>query len=1020
MLEVDPRSATMRAMDLLDLQIPKPKNWIKFEELCHALFAEIWGDPLAQRNGRTGQQQHGVDVFGRSRRDPAGLLGVQCKGKDDSLYAAATTQEFDRELAKADHFQPTLSGWTLATTAADDASLQEHARKVSQARTQAGTFPVDILGWESLQALLARHPRVVRQFYPGLHLGRTDGSVWEREAFEVERDLGPALLGRPLGPADAVACPELPEVEAVWQELRRGFSARIVGGPGHGKSVCALQVARRAHDLGWRVVRLADSSTDRIQFPPEEGPTLHIIDDAHLSAPHALRLAEERTVATCWLLSAHTISSEIDAVAGAITVNPSRAVKTIARKLRENLDQTARVVQRIDDHVGDGIGYTSIEDRIKAAEEAQFPWQFSFILGGGWRRAAQSVESARAAQADLVLAAAAIRQLVSRDAKCGAKDLSPLLDAAGIAPEAGAKAIEWLVRERLLLTPDDLRCPHQRLSAVLIGRVLEGQTPEGRRAVAAMVERAIDDPDYTLLGVNVLLSEFSTSSSGFRWTGLIGAGAVSDLIARCWEAAPEDRAGACWTLSTLQTYLDKTWPSTAIGGHEALLAEWIARSASRACYAVGYLLNQLGSRDRDLATRIIDMVDPRSMGRRLTSDDALFASDIAGMLWQMASSQSDIWRAGVLDAVDRPKLLSLLGGWPDQGYVSTSTSTCLYFLFLDEAFGLDLVEALIPAIADRMRADPVEASIELHDLLMMGLRFIDTLGIFKDKGGPTKRMREVGNKLAKIWDARDLADKISGIERRDFQAAGRLLLFLREAAPRLFERVVSQLDWACIDRTIGDAWRLSLHEIEVFLHIGFQAKSARSPIVALIRQNLPRVGTLSARLAMLAPEVAIEELDAGRVLGLSDPWRVEWRLTAGLIASVATPRPELVETAFRPHEAKASEELSNKMQPFFGGPLLCLRFLQERAPASFERIIAGIDVDTAAIGWEWALKGLDANGKASSPRDEVRNARRTAAWLVEQCLSRSDRIGALARSLRKRVPAKSRPQASDLKPFKWR
>jgi hypothetical protein len=61
---------------MLRLQYPAPANWQDFETLCLAIWREIWGDPNAQKNGRTGQPQAGVDVFGRIP-DTVGYHGVQ-------------------------------------------------------------------------------------------------------------------------------------------------------------------------------------------------------------------------------------------------------------------------------------------------------------------------------------------------------------------------------------------------------------------------------------------------------------------------------------------------------------------------------------------------------------------------------------------------------------------------------------------------------------------------------------------------------------------------------------------------------------------------------------------------------------------------------------------------------------------------------------------------------------------------------------------------------------------------------
>jgi hypothetical protein len=153
-------------MDFLDKQIAPPKSWQTFEDLMRALFASVWENPLTQKNGRTGQPQHGVDVYGEPSDQGGSWHGVQCKGKDAGYEAKATRSEFDSELEKAEEFKPTLSRWIFVTTAPNDAALQEHAREVSSTRQAAGKFPVEIVGWDSLQALIAGHPAVLRQFYP--------------------------------------------------------------------------------------------------------------------------------------------------------------------------------------------------------------------------------------------------------------------------------------------------------------------------------------------------------------------------------------------------------------------------------------------------------------------------------------------------------------------------------------------------------------------------------------------------------------------------------------------------------------------------------------------------------------------------------------------------------------------------------------------------------------------------------------------------------------------------------------
>lgn len=58
-----------------------PLHWQQFEEFAAQLLAEVYDVPTAQLNGRAGQAQHDVDVYGRSKKH--GLIAMQCKRLSD-------------------------------------------------------------------------------------------------------------------------------------------------------------------------------------------------------------------------------------------------------------------------------------------------------------------------------------------------------------------------------------------------------------------------------------------------------------------------------------------------------------------------------------------------------------------------------------------------------------------------------------------------------------------------------------------------------------------------------------------------------------------------------------------------------------------------------------------------------------------------------------------------------------------------------------------------------------------------
>jgi hypothetical protein len=153
-------------MAFQDQQIAPPKSWEKFEDLCLALCRAEWGDVNTTKNGRQGQKQAGVDVFGHNIKQGGGLWGVQCKQKNSGVGSKLTKKDIKAELAKADTFQPKLAHWIIATTAATDAKLQEYVRLLSAERVEQGFFPVSVWFWEAIYERLPLHREVAELFYP--------------------------------------------------------------------------------------------------------------------------------------------------------------------------------------------------------------------------------------------------------------------------------------------------------------------------------------------------------------------------------------------------------------------------------------------------------------------------------------------------------------------------------------------------------------------------------------------------------------------------------------------------------------------------------------------------------------------------------------------------------------------------------------------------------------------------------------------------------------------------------------
>jgi len=140
--------------------LPRPKSWDEFEDIVADVLKRVWNDPYITRNGRSGQKQDGVDIYGQPHH-----LGGASSGK----YAAAQCKETDSltlttveaEVRNAQGFEPAITEYLLATTAPRDAKLQQSLR--------TGTWPFRVIVWfwEDISLELSGYDDLLQKHFPG-------------------------------------------------------------------------------------------------------------------------------------------------------------------------------------------------------------------------------------------------------------------------------------------------------------------------------------------------------------------------------------------------------------------------------------------------------------------------------------------------------------------------------------------------------------------------------------------------------------------------------------------------------------------------------------------------------------------------------------------------------------------------------------------------------------------------------------------------------------------------------------
>ena len=137
--------------DLKHVKVPKITDSKEFELLCRDIWRNVPGYSHVELNGRTGQSQDGVDVFGR-KLDSRKWFGIQCRVRERA--SELTKDDLVAEIGKARRFNPALAGYCVCTTLDRDARLQGIARDLADQQRAEGGFAFGLKFWDDIEETL--------------------------------------------------------------------------------------------------------------------------------------------------------------------------------------------------------------------------------------------------------------------------------------------------------------------------------------------------------------------------------------------------------------------------------------------------------------------------------------------------------------------------------------------------------------------------------------------------------------------------------------------------------------------------------------------------------------------------------------------------------------------------------------------------------------------------------------------------------------------------------------------------
>jgi hypothetical protein len=153
------------------IKIPEIIDEDKFENMTLDLYERIID--RVQKNGRRGQRQNGVDIYGYSDKNE--LVGLQCKVKskadyEDKNFRLSFINEIRNEVAKATKFNKNLKIFIVMTTAPRDSAIQGVIIDLDMQTFKQNGFHVQIKFWDDIVLMLTdiEHQETFKKYYSNL------------------------------------------------------------------------------------------------------------------------------------------------------------------------------------------------------------------------------------------------------------------------------------------------------------------------------------------------------------------------------------------------------------------------------------------------------------------------------------------------------------------------------------------------------------------------------------------------------------------------------------------------------------------------------------------------------------------------------------------------------------------------------------------------------------------------------------------------------------------------------------
>ena len=697
---------------------------------------------------------------------------------------------------------------------------------------------------------------------------------WEFETFEHQRGIEAAVSGERLGPRDVDSCPSLPQLTSARKKLELVNRVDIAGASGCGKSITVWQLARELNRKGWHVLRPTSpnpANTDSLlaSVKTNRWKSVLVTDDAQTFPRSFIEKLNEQVNSNKVVITGTTDESGIQP--RSVRIPSQIAVEVLARNYRTRRDELLPIVKHFDSNIGDEYSSTPLERRIDQAAKSKIPWQFSFVLRGGWRQAREQLNVLRDFdRADLLFFIISARQLLSLDAGSDIETTITDAEIMGRTKHWVVSGIELLRHQGAILQDYPLRCIHIQSAMVVIESMLTQRRKDTYPAILSVLRCMVYNQHAPVRGINWLIETVLGANTLRRWKcekdRLFEPRYKEELLSRLLnESEPLARRDAAFLISRLLWYgevgkdeLRSSFPT---------LRDWLESASAENCYALGDLVNSIG--DEEPYNELVISLNPTLLWCRIQTIQPQDGFAWGHFLSRLANAGNSSWRARANQTMDRRAILDLVSLFTanDLDHLSKFIQGVACF---DLDLGLECLSQAMPSLQDGFAADAFKSYSAIWELGFIVLGH----GIFGELR-PSIVQKGISKKITDTICPSEVVNGIYRCRFGDWEIYARLLHWVRSVNRVKHRLIVSTISWDVLEQRTGSLWTRPPRELRILL--SSLATGIRfDPVRSWIFEHIEVIQELDPILMGISPESAIEFTRRGKFVNLAGHNGSDW------------------------------------------------------------------------------------------------------------------------------------------------